>query len=533
MKQKILAIDDNKDNLTTIKALINEVKPGYEVLTATNGPDGLEIARAEDPDVILLDILMPDMDGFEVCRRLKKDSLLREIPVVFLTAMKESRESRLQALDAGADGFLAKPLDLVEFSAQIRAMLKIRAAVLHRRDERDSLKALVTSRTSALEKELIETKKIEEELNANYLLLRLAGRTAKFGGWSVNLKEMRVQWSDEVALIHDASPGFSPLVHEGMDFYAPEWKAKIEKVFTDCAGMGIPYDEEMEIITAKGRRIWVRTIGEPVFDDTGKVYKVQGSFQDISERKQAEIEIRKAKEDLEKKVVERTAQLQAINKELESFAYSVSHDLRAPLRSINGYAHLFMEKHGKDLDTEASHYLERIHENTTRMGTLIDDLLLLTRFSSSHLTLKTVDLSALAREIGNEMAFGNPGRSVELLVQDGLYSEADPALIKIVLANLLSNAWKFTSGVQHPRIEFGSEKPNEFFVRDNGVGFDPKFSSLLFLPFQRLHSASEFPGTGIGLATVHKIVQCHGGQLRAESQLGRGACFYFSLTKES
>lgn len=277
-KIKILAIDDNQDNLITLKALIKDAFPQALTLTALDGASGIDIAAREDPDVILLDIVMPGMDGFEVCSKLKSNSTLSDIPIIFITAIKGDKESRIRALECGAEAFIAKPIDESELTAQIRSMLKIKTANNYKRDENVRLAALVAERTKQL-----------EEGND---LLRIAGKSAKLGGWNVKLDENLSYWSDEVAAIHELHPGFVPTVEEGINFYAPEWRERIIKVFTDCAQKGIPYDEEMEILTKSGKRVWVRTIGEAVKDNNGKIVKVQGAFQDISDLKIAEEKVR-------------------------------------------------------------------------------------------------------------------------------------------------------------------------------------------------------------------------------------------------
>jgi len=236
--------------------------------------------------------------------------------------------------------------------------------------------------------------------------------------------------------------------------------------------------------------------------------------------------------ELELRVRERTQELQIANKELESFSYSVSHDLRAPLRGIDGFSQILLEDYHEKLDDEGKKHLNRIRASTQRMGVLIDDLLELARMGRAELHRKPVSLSDIARELVAELRNEEQGRAVRCEIHDGLVAEADPRLVRVVLANLLGNAWKFTSKTRQPHIAFGAEPRDAgtaYFVRDNGAGFDMAYAGKLFQPFQRLHGESEFPGTGIGLATVHRIVTRHGGRIWAEGSVNGGATFFFTL----
>jgi signal transduction histidine kinase len=236
--------------------------------------------------------------------------------------------------------------------------------------------------------------------------------------------------------------------------------------------------------------------------------------------------------EMEKRVEDRTTQLTVANKELEAFSYSVSHDLRAPLRSIDGFSQILLDDSGDKLDEQEKRYLHRIRAATQRMGSLIEDLLNLSRVTRSQIHRGRLDLSSLARSAANDLQNAQPEREVELRIENGLETDADSGLLRIVLENLLSNAWKFTSKRPSACIEFGKIQQNgtpAYFVRDDGAGFDPAYAERLFGAFQRLHSTDEFPGTGVGLATVQRIVQRHGGRVWAESAEGHGATFYFTL----
>lgn len=380
--------------------------------------------------------------------------------------------------------------------------------------------------------DVTKRKNAEDSLEANYVLLRIAGETARFGGWSVDLGSNVCTWSDQVAEIHEMPAGYSPPVTEGINFYAPEWQEKITEVFTACTENGIPYDEEMEIITARGRRIWVRTTGEAVRNESGEIIRIQGSFQDITERKQAEAELLKQNEELEWRVKERTIQLEAVIKELESFAYSVSHDMRAPLRALDVFSANLKSKYEDRLDDQGRHYLNRIHKAALYMGDLIDDLLKLSKVTRAEFEKQQVNLSKLATEILSGLQESEPHRKVEIKVLPGLSARGDVHLLRVVIENLLGNAWKFSAKEPGAQIEVGRtviDEDEAFFVRDNGAGFDMAYADKLFIPFQRLHGAEEFPGTGIGLATVQRIINRHGGKIWAEGEVGKGATFYFTL----
>jgi signal transduction histidine kinase len=230
---------------------------------------------------------------------------------------------------------------------------------------------------------------------------------------------------------------------------------------------------------------------------------------------------------------ERTRQLEATNRDVEAFNYSVAHDLRAPLRSVSGFTQILLEDFAPRLDRDALNYLTKIQGGVSRMTTLIDALLELAQLSRSELEVQRVNVTAVARTVVAQLAAADPERKVDVEIESGLSTMADGRLVRTLLENLIGNAWKFTSKVEAARIVVGSSDGRAFFVRDNGAGFDIAQARKLFSPFERLHSAEDFPGTGVGLATVRRIVDRHGGRIWVQAQVGAGATFFFTLTPTS
>jgi PAS domain S-box-containing protein len=310
---------------------------------------------------------------------------------------------------------------------------------------------------------------------------------------------------------------------------------------------------------------WHLVRAEPIRDATGRIARWFGTCTDIEQQKRSEQEVRELNAALEKRVQERTAQLEASNRELEAFCYSVSHDLRAPLRSIDAFSQLVREDYGEKLDAQGHQYLNTVAEASRQMARLIDDLLHLSRVTRTEMYRQTVSLTALAEHVVTGLRQLEPKRQVEIKIAPDLKASGDERLLRIVLDNLLSNAWKFTGKNPSARIEFGVQEwtgqdtatangnsngnggsagagagagkvragEKVFFVRDDGAGFDMQYAGKLFGAFQRLHSGDDFPGHGVGLATVQRIVNRHGGQIWAQSALGEGATFYFTLPEDS
>jgi len=312
-----------------------------------------------------------------------------------------------------------------------------------------------------------------------------------------------------------------------------EDRERVRAAFEDCVFDGAPLDIEYRVAPGDGEIRHLAARGHTRRNAQTGAIEAAGACWDITERRQSEDKIRALNAGLEQRVAERTAQLEAAVKELEAFSYSVAHDLRAPLRGLDGFSQILMEDYGERLDDTAHDHLQRIRGASRRMGELIDNLLDLSRLMRSELRPEPVDLSRLAQEVLADLRQAEPQRRADARIAPRLCATADPTLARVIVDNLLRNAWKYSSKREDAQIEFGSQTaPDgsiEFFVRDNGAGFDMRFVDKLFRPFQRLHRPSEFEGSGIGLASVARAVQRHGGAIRAEGEPGRGATFYFTL----
>ncbi len=350
------------------------------------------------------------------------------------------------------------------------------------------------------------------------------------------------------------------IISTDLDTIVTTWNSAAEKMFgyTEQEMLGrsqsliIPPDRKNEVvlilkmmkrgetlnhfetvrIRKDGTPIDVSITISPIKDEEGNIIGASKIARNISELKRAVKEIHQLNAQLEQRVTDRTAQLQAANKELESFSYSVSHDLRAPLRHINGFSGALLEDYGDLLDEVGKGYLTQVCEASTEMAQLIDDVLQLARVSRTEMVPETVNLSDIARSVVKDLQKPDSGRKVTIVVEPDLTARGDLRLIRILLTNLIGNAWKFTSKKEDAVITFGQDLKDgttTFFVGDNGAGFDMAFADKLFGAFQRLHRIDEFDGTGIGLATVQRIVNRHGGRVRGEGVVDKGAKFYFTL----
>jgi PAS domain S-box-containing protein len=298
----------------------------------------------------------------------------------------------------------------------------------------------------------------------------------------------------------------------------------------DAGAMRFESEVPVQSITGEKRFITMSLVILPEYAATWS--KILVSFVDITERKRAEEQIKRFNNDLEEKVRQRTAQLEAANKEMESFTYLVSHDLRAPLRAIDGFSAVVMEDYGDKVGAEGRGYLQRVRNASQKMSDLIDNLLSLPRLTMGELHKTSVNISDIAYHVIKNLRESDPDRDMEVSIAENMIVEADSDLIEMAVTHLLNNAWKFTSRKDKGKIEFNCiEKDGNkvYYIKDNGIGFDMNYVNKLFLPFQRLHTTENFPGSGIGLATVYRVIKKHNGRVWAEGEVNGGATFYFTL----
>jgi DNA-binding response OmpR family regulator len=516
----ILVIDDS---ITFREELGRALEgSGYGVITATSGEKGLRLAFTRRPAALIVDGVMPGMDGATVIRQLRLDSALRGLPCLLLTASEE-QGAELEALDAGADAFVRKEEDMGVILARLAAMLRTArtapeatsslaspkrilavddsmtflhelASALH--DERYDV-ALAHSGEEAIEMLSVQ--------NVDCILMDLM--MPGIGGQETCRRIKASPTLRDIPLIMLTGVEDRQALIDGLATGADDFIAKSNE-----------FDVLRARIQAQMRR--------KQFEDENRRIRDQLLHSEL-----AAAEARAAQELAEAKsgLVE---ELKYKNKELEAFSYSVSHDLRAPLRGIDGLSQALIEDYAERLDDTARHYLNRIRAGAQRMAALIDDMLMLSRISRAEVNRERVDLTSLAQIVVQELRQQHPERTVGVQVEPGLSTYADPGLLRVVLDNLLGNAWKFTARTPDARIEFRAQTRGSetiFCLKDNGAGFDMAHAGTLFQPFQRLHDSADFPGTGIGLATVRRVVDHHGGRIWAESEVGCGATMYFTI----
>jgi PAS domain S-box-containing protein len=565
--KRALIVDDLKENLYLLESLLKAY--GYKITTANNGAEALGLALKEPPDIIIADILMPVMDGYTLCREWKKDDILKNIPFVFYTATYTHPKDGVFALSLGADKFIIKPQEPEDFIAIIEQVLSDYKAdnpvvkqpvessemtilkeyneTLIRKMEDRMLKSEEAEKkiriyASQLEKEIEQRKLVTQALKESEILFRSVVENAAEGFTIVDEKGRMVTWNNAMERITGLSSHdmIGKYIWDVQFILTPEKQRteEIKQKFKDSISEFLvtgkaPFTGKlMERLYERpdGTEVYIEGRIVPIRTDNGFI--LVSTVNEITDRKKNEEEIKRMNEELEQKVLQRTTQLQATNKELESFSYSVSHDLRAPLRSIDGFSQALVEDYSAVLDSQGQDYLKRIRSSSQKMTQLIDAMLNLARVTRVPMNITKVDLSEMASSIFDEIRRNDPQRVVEVNIEPNLIEEADATLIKSVLQNFFENAWKFTSRQSVANIEFGSQNVPDgkaFFIRDNGVGFNMEFSERLFVPFQRLHDDSEFSGTGIGLATVQRIVHRHNGRVWAESEVNKGATFYFTL----
>jgi PAS domain S-box-containing protein len=386
----------------------------------------------------------------------------------------------------------------------------------------------------AFVRDITERKNAELALREGQQRLRLALEGGRMGTWQWNVQTGEVIWDERQCNLLGIEPVETAVVETFFDRVHPDDVSEIRRILDSALQDGDDYEHEFRTILSDGQVRWLAAKGTVLRDQNGQPLEMIGLNFDITARKQNEQQLLRLNEQLERKVQQRTARLEAANRELEAFSYSVSHDLRAPLRHIGGFVDLLRAKSAEKMDATCQRYLDIIADSAQRAGQLVDELLAFSRMSRTDLKQEWVDMNKLVSQVKSDPEIATAGRDIRWVVNQLPSVQGDPALLRLVWINLLSNAVKYTLTRETAEITIDAQQKEDdtvFEVRDNGVGFDMQFAGKLFGVFQRLHLREDFEGTGIGLANVRRIIERHGGRTWADGSVDAGATFYFSLPK--
>lgn len=607
--ETILIVDDKIANILALQGLLE--KNGRILLEATNGKEALKVALNKPVDLIILDVQMPDMDGFEVAEILRSNKKTKDIPIIFASAEKTEHKFVIKGFEEGAIDYLFKPLDPEVTKAKVSVLLKLQLQKKELVEKNLSLEKsdlLINNSADIIGIIDAATLKIEEINNSFTAILgyskedtrgtslafflgneervlvqnlsesnkeRLSFETriycknrsikwldwnvvVKGNKWFVNARDITeikqverirnylatvVKQSGDAIYIHDhegkiiswnegAAKIYGYTEQEALkmkvwniipEYLQPETQGIVDSIFT---GEKIQLLETKRI-TKHGKFVNVLFSASLINDSNGGRNSIAITERDITQQKIADEQIRQLNSELKKNIT----QLEETNKELESFSYSVSHDLRAPLRAINGNARILEEDYLDKLDEEARYVLGKIHNNVKRMDRLIEDLLAFSKIGKKAVRRSRINMEDQVRNVIADIE-GATTHNASIKIQALPAACVDPSLFSQVWINLISNAIKYSGKKAHPEIEIGSDvqgKETVYYVKDNGAGFDMLYADKLFGTFQRLHDASDFEGSGIGLAIVKRIITKHGGRIWAEAKIDEGATFYFAI----
>jgi PAS domain S-box-containing protein len=501
-------------------------RKGYTILEASGGAEGLRTAIRARPDVVVTDVLMPDMDGYQLVGELRARPELAHTPVIFYTSNYLESQARPLAEACGVSQIVVRSEDPVRLIEAVGAALE--------REPPDGISPLPVNfdrhHAQVINNALLA--KIRE-LQVSEKRFRVIAEASPVGIILTDPDAAAVYVSPECARLLD-QPAAELAGRQWLSFVNAGHRAVLLAQLRDRHREPLPL--RVRLATRAGCNLWVDAHVRSIHDAGDQLTGGLVLLADATGQVEAEERIGSLNASLVQQVQEvkeHSIRLERANKDLEGFAHSVAHDLRTPLRGISGFAEALAEDYGDRLDETGREYAGRVQAGCERMATLLDDLLNLSQVTQAKMSLEDVDLSAEVTVICDQLRARDPGRQVQVRVQEGVRVTADRALIRSALHNLLGNAWKFTSRRDDAAIEFATapvgDAPICCYVRDNGAGFDSAYVGMLFQPFQRLHHADEFPGTGIGLATVRRIIDRHGGRTWAEGTVDGGATIYFTL----